>query len=828
MNPFISGDTTSTPEIPGADTNINNTGLQYGSDLFGLLNTTASQLGAVSNKSDSVVWNAINKAPSNALVAVIREHAPSGMPNFTNDDVVHFVNLTTVALANPELGLSLSSTSTFYKALLNGGVETNLSTGGKLTDLTISGLPAGSVWATLVPTNLGNFYVNASLGGGQTQSISGAELTSDSVQYIDLETPTSTVGASIPGLQSVVSSPDGQTLYGINTAQNLLVVASAATLSQQQSFQNKVAQAPTGSQTVGTLVNMSDPVALAVSPDGMNVYVASGTGSQIAIFSRGASGNLVFQGKQDAPGIGTVTSLAVSGSSAGTDELFVGGTEGVLKFQGSTTANTLTAKLQSPVGLGSVSSLSVSSDGQVVNATLPAQNAIDVLSTSNLSLVGQSISTTTLEGASSVAASSNTVELGTLNDSTLVTALASTAGLFAGEQVSGSGIPSGTTIALINSSSSLTLSQSETLSAAAYLTFFGDGPALEGTLNGTKSVTQLSTTAGLYVGEPISGAGIPFGTTITQIPSGSSSITLSNTATGNGPEPLTAIDDYTFLSGSLSGTSVTGLAGEASLYVGEPVSGNGIPAGTTIAQLSAPSSITLSKAATASGSETLSFFSDIQSLTGTLNSSTEVTKLPTTLGLIEGEEVTGAGIPAGTTIAEIDSSTSIVLSQQATMSGSTILSFVTNDTAQAANINGGTLVTGLARTAGFFTGELVTGAGIPAGTTIAEVDSASSLTLSQAATSSGSTVLIFPQPFDARNYVYVAGASSNTLTLFAQSSHQHAHLVADAARWGRRNPRPRRSDRSRRHSRQPVSLRHERHRELAGGLRHRPKWYSPG
>ncbi len=584
LNPFISGDTTSTPEIPGADTNINNTGLQYGSDLFGLLNTTASQLGAVSNKSDSVVWNAINKAPSNALVAVIREHAPSGMPNFTNDDVVHFVNLTTVALANPELGLSLSSTSTFYKALLNGGVETNLSTGGKLTDLTISGLPAGSVWATLVPTNLGNFYVNASLGGGQTQSISGAELTSDSVQYIDLETPTSTVGASIPGLQSVVSSPDGQTLYGINTAQNLLVVASAATLSQQQSFQNKVAQAPTGSQTVGTLVNMSDPVALAVSPDGMNVYVASGTGSQIAIFSRGASGNLVFQGKQDAPGIGTVTSLAVSGSSAGTDELFVGGTEGVLKFQGSTTANTLTAKLQSPVGLGSVSSLSVSSDGQVVNATLPAQNAIDVLSTSNLSLVGQSISTTTLEGASSVAASSNTVELGTLNDSTLVTALASTAGLFAGEQVSGSGIPSGTTIALINSSSSLTLSQSETLSAAAYLTFFGDGPALEGTLNGTKSVTQLSTTAGLYVGEPISGAGIPFGTTITQIPSGSSSITLSNTATGNGPEPLTAIDDYTFLSGSLSGTSVTGLAGEASLYVGEPVSGNGIPAGTTIAR----------------------------------------------------------------------------------------------------------------------------------------------------------------------------------------------------------------------------------------------------
>ena len=214
---------------------------------------------------------------------------------------------------------------------------------------------------------------------------------------------------------------------------------------------------------------------------------------------------------------------------------------------------------------------------------------------------------------------------------------------------------------------------------------------------------------------------------------------------------------------------MTGLASTASLYVGEPVSGSGIPAGTTIAQLSTPSSIALSQASTTSGSDTLTFFSDFQSRTGTLSTSTEVTGLATTLGLIEGEQVTGAGIPAGTSIAAIDSSASIVLSQHATTSGPTSLSFVTNDTAQAATLNSTTLVTGLARTAGFFAGELVTGAGIPTGTTIAQIDSASSLTLSQAATAAGSTVLIFPQPFDARNYVYVAGASSNTLTLFARN-----------------------------------------------------------
>ena len=164
VNPYISGGTTKTPEMSGADPNLNttnsdivpnvsNVGLEYGSDLFGLLNATTSELAA--NTSDSVVWSAINNAPANALVAVIREHAPEGMPNYANDDVVLFVNLTSVSLANPELGLSLGSASTLDKALMSGGIATNAATGGSLSDLTIAGLPAGSVWATLVPSSSG-------------------------------------------------------------------------------------------------------------------------------------------------------------------------------------------------------------------------------------------------------------------------------------------------------------------------------------------------------------------------------------------------------------------------------------------------------------------------------------------------------------------------------------------------------------------------------------------------------------------------------------------------------------------------------------------------
>ena len=313
-------------------------------------------------------------------------------------------------------------------------------------------------------------------------------------------------------------------------------MASAASLTQQQSFQDKVAN-----------TSMPDPVAVAVSPDGMNVYVASSNPDQIAVFSRGSNGNLVFQRTQSVSGIGSLTSLAVSGATAGADDLFVGGSGGVVEFQGSTTLKTLSF-FKSDTSVGSVSSVSTSSDGQAVYATVPSRNTLDVLSTSSLTLVGNAITT---EGASSVAVSGNIVELGTLTSTALVSGLANTVGLFVGEQVSGSGIPAGTTIALINSSSSLTLSHAETSSAAESLMFSGDGPALTGMLSGTTAVTQVSTTAGLYVGEPISGAGIPFGTTITQINSSSSSITLSQHATASGLELLTTIDDYTILSGAL-------------------------------------------------------------------------------------------------------------------------------------------------------------------------------------------------------------------------------------------------------------------------------------
>ena len=286
-------------------------------------------------------------------------------------------------------------------------------------------------------------------------------------------------------------------------------------------------------------------------------------------------------------------------------------------------------------------------------------------------------------------------------------------------------------------------------------------------------MTGLASTAGLFEGEPVSGTGIPAGTTIAAINS-ASVITLSLNATASGSSSLTfaRVDPviYTDLTGTLHATTaVTGLSSTAGLYLGEAVSGKGIPLGTTIAQVNSSSAITLSQAATLSGSSSLSFLSDFRPLTGTLKGTTAVIGLPSTLGLSEGEAVLGAGIPAGATIAAINSTTAITLSQAATTSVPTSLNFVSNATSLAATLNGTTAVSGLPSTVGLYDGELVVGAGIPAGTTIARITSSTSITLSQAATASGSTLLLLPRTYDLDNYVYVAGQASGTLMVYSRN-----------------------------------------------------------
>ena len=82
---------------------------------------------------------------------------------------------------------------------------------------------------------------------------------------------------------------------------------------------------------------------------------------------------------------------------------------------------------------------------------------------------------------------------------------------------------------------------------------------------------------------------------------------------------------------------------------------------------------------TAGAGDKLELFQLI-SFTGTLTSGLPtVTGLSSTTGLVAGQNISGTGIPSGTTILSVNSSTAITLSAEATASGSQSLTALTND-----------------------------------------------------------------------------------------------------------------------------------------------------
>jgi len=269
----------------------------------------------------------------------------------------------------------------------------------------------------------------------------------------------------------------------------------------------------------------------------------------------------------------------------------------------------------------------------------------------------------------------------TTSGSTAVTALNMTSGRWVvGLPVTGPGIPAGTTVAA-TSGTGLTLSQPATASAAGVF-IFSEGPLP------------------FAQGQEISGPGIPVGTTVTAV--GSGSLTLSNPATAS----ATAV-----------GVTATA-AGKWSfqwLRNAQPITG--------ATSASHPLSIT-GTATTTAGSNQLTLVATARG-TGVLSSgSTAVTNVATLTGsFLPGQEVTGIGIPDGTTVVSIGSE-SLELSAAATASGSQEL------------------------TAGaqpFAAGQKINGAGIPAGTTVTAV-SGRTVTISANATASAVGVAVAAGP----------------------------------------------------------------------------------
>jgi hypothetical protein len=162
-------------------------------------------------------------------------------------------------------------------------------------------------------------------------------------------------------------------------------------------------------------------------------------------------------------------------------------------------------------------------------------------------------------------------------------AVTSAAGAFeAGQEISGPGIPEKATIASV-------VGTTVTLSAPATAT--ATGVELHAGSTEVAGVVTTSATGAFEVGQSISGAGIPEGTTITQIVG--STLTLSAPATEAGIMELHAASKV-----------VTGVATApgGTFAVGQEISGAGIPLGTTIATVGA-GTLTLSNLPAEAGTD---------------------------------------------------------------------------------------------------------------------------------------------------------------------------------------------------------------------------------
>lgn len=229
----------------------------------------------------------------------------------------------------------------------------------------------------------------------------------------------------------------------------------------------------------------------------------------------------------------------------------------------------------------------------------------------------------TLRGSANVAP---VISCGIASGSTTVT-MKTTAGRMVGEAVTGTGIPAGATISVVNSGTVITLSVGATVTnTVASLTFtlqrdswtlrvlYGPETAI-GTSNskvvtcvvteGSAAVTMANNT-GLSIDQYISGTGVPANTKVESL-TGSTQITMSNVATvtnlassltfNSGPAKLALALPTMLTCGITDDSDAITMASTTGRVVGERVSGAHIEAGSTIISVDSSTQITISKEA---------------------------------------------------------------------------------------------------------------------------------------------------------------------------------------------------------------------------------------
>ena len=168
------------------------------------------------------------------------------------------------------------------------------------------------------------------------------------------------------------------------------------------------------------------------------------------------------------------------------------------------------------------------------------------------------------------------------------------------------------------------------------------------------------------------------------------------------------------------------------LFTGLTVTGAGLATPATLSSITGPTEIQLS--ANLNLQVTGGTTAPSLTYTGTtVLDSTTISSMSGTTNIASGMVITGTGIPYGTTVLSVVSSSSITITQKATVSGTATFTFSTNP--ESAYLNATTPYF----TSTVYEGLMISGTSIPRDTTINEVITTSKISLSNNATGSSSS-----------------------------------------------------------------------------------------
>lgn len=205
----------------------------------------------------------------------------------------------------------------------------------------------------------------------------------DVLELVDVQQNNQDGVQGLTGVLAIAVSPDGANLYGAGESEGALAVF------RRESGTGALTQLEVQRDGVGGVTGISRVSDVAVSPDGASVYTASTADDAVAVFQRNtATGKLMWLETQK-QGVGGVAGLdfarAVVVSPDGHNVYAAGQRAGaIVVFKRNTLtgtltyAQTLTDGADGVDGLGGVDALTVSPDGKHLYAAGPADNAVAV------------------------------------------------------------------------------------------------------------------------------------------------------------------------------------------------------------------------------------------------------------------------------------------------------------------------------------------------------------------------------------------------------------------------------------------------------------------